>query len=59
VAASAGRFFSQNISFSANWSWRELVAVLVMTPAEGLMLGQEAGDGSSHNAMAPAEGVPA
>ena len=29
---------NQNISFSANWIWRELVAVVVMTPAEELML---------------------
>jgi len=28
----------QNMSFSANWIWREVVAVPVMTPAEGLML---------------------
>jgi hypothetical protein len=26
----------QNMSFSANWIWRENVAVLVMTPAEEL-----------------------
>jgi hypothetical protein len=26
------------MSFSANWIWREVVAVAVMTPAEGLML---------------------
>jgi hypothetical protein len=34
AAASAGRFFSQNISFSANWIWREVVAVPLMTPAD-------------------------
>jgi hypothetical protein len=45
VAVSAGRFFSQNITFSANWSWCEVVAVLVMTPTEGLMLGQAFCDG--------------
>src|SRR5262249_19010446 len=28
--------FSQNISFSANWIWREVVDVFVMTPADGL-----------------------
>jgi hypothetical protein len=26
------------MSLSANWIWREVVAVPVMTPAEGLML---------------------
>jgi hypothetical protein len=28
----------QNMSFSANWIWREVVAVPVMSPAEELML---------------------
>jgi hypothetical protein len=27
---------SQNSSFSANWIWREVVDVFVMTPADGL-----------------------
>jgi len=26
----------QNVSLSANWSWRAVVAVLVMSPAAGL-----------------------
>ena len=32
---------AQNVSFSANWTWRELVAVRVMTPAEVLILAPE------------------